>query len=135
VETQKRRRAISSICNNPVTVTQIANTAGDILASGDEFPVGTTEIVFEATDDCDNTTTTTFNITVVDSQQPSIACPSNTVTMCTDVDVCIWTADDTLDPIFNDNCGGIDLSYAITGATTATGDSLPRLDAVGDVLI
>jgi len=117
-------------CNQPVTVTQIANAAGDILASGDEFPVGTTEIVFEATDGCDNTTTTTFSITVIDSQQPSIACPSNTVTMCTDAGICLWTADDALDPIFNDNCGGIDLSYVITGTTAATGDSLPRLDAV-----
>ena len=121
---------IGDDCNTPVSVTQIANAAGDLLPSGSEFPVGSTTIVFQVEDACGNTTLDSFDITVVDSQIPNLSCPSNEVVKCNDTGQCYWTADTSVDAIFADNCGGFDLSYVITGETTASGDSLPRLDMV-----
>jgi len=121
---------IGADCNEPVSITQVANAAGDLIVSGSEFPLGTTTVVFEAEDACGNTARDSFDITVVDSQLPSLSCPSNDVVKCNDTGVCTWAADMSTDAIFADNCMGFDLSYAITGATTAMGDSLPRLDAV-----
>ena len=120
---------IGTDCNQPVSVTQVANGAGDLLLSGSEFPVGTTTIVFQAEDNCGNTVLDSFDITVVDFQQPSLDCPQD-ITVCNDADACFWTADMTTDPIFADNCDGIDLSYTISGETNTSGDSLVRLDNV-----
>ncbi len=56
-----------------VTVTQ---TAGP--ASGSLFPVGTTTIEYEATDDCGNVVTCSFTVTVtVDNGTLSLTCPAN----------------------------------------------------------
>jgi hypothetical protein len=70
---------VATDCNLPATV---AFTSG--IASGQTFPLGTTTIVFTATDNCGNTNTCSFTITVVDSAIPSIACPSNAVEVCAD---------------------------------------------------
>jgi subtilisin-like proprotein convertase family protein len=121
---------VGADCNEAVIVTQVANADGGLLTSGAEFPVGTTTVVFEAEDACGNTARDSFDITVVDTQEPSLSCPSNDVIKCNDTGQCYWTANMSTDAIFADNCGGFDLSYSITGATTAMGDSLPRLDAI-----
>ena len=53
---------ISTTCSNPnVTLTQ---TAG--LASGSQFPIGTTAISYQATDNCSNVETCSFSVTVQD---------------------------------------------------------------------
>ncbi len=121
---------IAEDCNGPVTTVQVPNAAGLLIASGDEFPLGTTSVMFESTDACGNTSMTSFTITVIDSQLPTIGCPSNMVVQCVDLDDCVWSSDMSVDAIFNDNCMGFDLAYTVTGATTAMGDSLPRLDGV-----
>ncbi|WP_232058280.1 HYR domain-containing protein [Nibribacter ruber] len=54
-------------CTSPVTITQ---TAG--LASGSLFPVGTTTNTFEAKDAAGNITTTSFDVTVTDTQKPTV---------------------------------------------------------------
>ncbi|MFZ1332708.1 MAG: HYR domain-containing protein, partial [Flavobacteriales bacterium] len=47
-------------------------------ASGDFFPVGTTQVTYVATDSSSRTMSCTFNVTVQDQQVPSIiGCPSN----------------------------------------------------------
>ena len=56
---------------------------------------------------------------------PSISCLGNDVVQCNDAGTCTWTSDDSTDPIFNDNCTGLTLTYTITGATTVTGDTDP----------
>jgi len=101
-------------CDNTVDVTLI-----DGPASGTTFPIGTTTVTFLATDGCGNTSTCSFDITVLDSGIPNIDCPSNNVVVCTDLGTCTWVSDDQTDPIFNDNCGG-EVTYTITGETTAT---------------
>jgi hypothetical protein len=47
----------------------------DGLPSGSTFPVGTTTNTFVITDDCGNTATCSFDITVNDTEPPIIVCP------------------------------------------------------------
>jgi len=89
------------------------------IPSGMPFPLGTTTLTFEAVDACGNTSTCSFDITVVDSGLPSIHCPSNDVVVCTDPATCTWVSTDQTDPVFNDNCPGQSMTFAMTGATTA----------------
>jgi len=112
---------IAQDCNSPVTVNQIANGSGGLIRSGQEFPLGTTEIVFQAEDNCGNTTNCTFNITVQDSQDPTIACPSNDVVVCVDAGGCDWTSTLNIAPTGADNCPDAAITYSITGATAAIG--------------
>jgi len=46
------------------------------LASGSNFPVGTTNLIFRAIDARGNSSTCVMAVTVVDNQPPSITCPS-----------------------------------------------------------
>ncbi|MEZ4907784.1 MAG: HYR domain-containing protein, partial [Saprospiraceae bacterium] len=110
---------VATDCNSPVTVTL---TSG--IASGQAFPLGDTEITFTATDACNNTAECTFTITVEDSQIPSITCPVNEVTVCTEETSCEWSSDAAINATYNDNCAGSTLSYSITGETTGTGTGI-----------
>ncbi len=112
---------IAEDCNEPVTVTQIANAAGDLLSSGSEFPLGDSEIVFEAEDACGNTSSCSFIITVEDSDIPSISCPSNTILMCADLGGCTWMSDESVHAIFSDNCPDSEVSYVISAPTGGSG--------------
>jgi len=112
-------------CDEMVAVTLIEGPA-----SGTAFDLGTTTVTFLATDDCGNTSTCSFDITVIDSNVPTIDCPSNRVTVCTDEGTCIWISDEQTDPLFNDNCPGLEVSYEITGATTGDGDDTVAGDAI-----
>ena len=116
---------VATDCNEPVTVTLEQG-----IPSGQEFPLGTTHIQFKAVDNCGNEAFCDFDITVTDSQDPSVLCPSNTVHVSVDEGVCTWTADDQVSPRLTfDNCP-YDVTYEISGATTAAGDN----DAAGEVL-
>ena len=57
-------------------------------------------------------------ITVVDTNIPSIQCPTNAVDVCAGT-TCTWTSNASIDPVYNDNCPGATISYTISGATTA----------------
>ncbi|HCA83717.1 MAG TPA: hypothetical protein DEP18_08005, partial [Flavobacteriales bacterium] len=62
------------------TVPTIVQTSGP--PSGSSFNAGTTPIVYTATDGAGNTSTVTFNVTVVDAAPPTFTnCPSN-ITIC-----------------------------------------------------
>ncbi len=84
------------------------------IASGQEFPIGTSTVTFSVTDDCGNSIQESFDITVIDSDVPSIDCPSNDVIVCTDENTCTWAATAATDPIFNDNCANASVSYSYT---------------------
>lgn len=83
--------------NCSFTMTSTANP-------GDNFPIGTTAVTYTATDPAGLSTTCSFNVTVNDTQDPSITCPSD-VALGTDDDACsavvVW-----MTPTFGDNCPG-----------------------------
>ena len=65
-------------CDNDVTITRLDNTG---LNSGDRFPVGTSILIYEAIDDCDNIETCTLKVVVNDYwTAPEIsACPADII--------------------------------------------------------
>src|SRR5690606_27824962 len=116
----------ASSCDAVVTWTAPTftdNCTGTTLTSthepGDVFPIGTTTVTNTATDGAGNTTTCSFDVTVVDTEVPVIAnCPTD-ITVSTDASSCdavvTWTA-----PTFTDNCTGTTLT-----STHEPGDVFP----------
>ncbi|NRB49996.1 MAG: HYR domain-containing protein, partial [Saprospiraceae bacterium] len=89
-------------CGAIVTFT-LPDGATSTPTSGSFFPVGTTTVDVTGSDGCDGTSTCSFKITVNDTEQPSISCPSHT-TVGTDEGEC--GADVHLPaPSADDNCG------------------------------
>lgn len=93
-------------------------TAG--LPSGAVFPVGTTVNTFEVTDAAGNKAACSFSVTVVDSQPPSIACPADVVVNA-DALVCTAVVNGLAPTSAADNCPGVTVAYALSGATSGTG--------------
>src|SRR5690606_28986248 len=76
----------ASSCDAVVTWT--APTASDNCSvslssshnSGAVFPIGTTTVTYTATDGAGNTATCSFNVTVVDTEAPTVnVCPNDTI--------------------------------------------------------
>ncbi|MBN2777226.1 MAG: HYR domain-containing protein [Bacteroidales bacterium] len=93
-------------------------TAG--LASGSEFPVGTTTNTFLVTDAVGRTATCSFDVTVVDDIDPEITCPAN-ISQTADADDC-GAVITYIAPVGTDNCAG-----AVTTQTAglASGSEFP----------
>jgi hypothetical protein len=94
----------------------LVQTAG--IASGGVFPVGTTVNTFRATDAAGNQSFCSFNVTVVDAQNPTITCPANIVRN-TDAGLCTATIA-VPNPTIGDNCSVSSLTWVMTGATTGS---------------
>ena len=105
-------RAVASSGQCSAKVTYTAPTVSDNCAgatyscspaSGATFPTGTTTVACTATDASGNTASCSFAVTVVDTQPPTITCPSN-ISKNTDYGVCgaivTWA-----NPSARDNCG------------------------------
>jgi len=103
---------IADDCNGAT----VAFTSG--IMSGQTFPLGDTPIVFTATDACNNTTTCEFTITVIDSDEPTLICPTNEVVVCNDDASCAWESDTSIVPVGLDDCPSASIAYNVTGATT-----------------
>ncbi|MDC8003310.1 HYR domain-containing protein [Aureisphaera galaxeae] len=89
------RQYVIEVAGFPMT-----QTAG--LPSGSEFPVGTTTNTFEITDAAGNTSTCSFDVTVNDTEDPVISCPTDIVT---DNDLGLCGANVTVPlPDIMDNC-------------------------------
>ncbi|MGE0636859.1 MAG: HYR domain-containing protein, partial [Bacteroidia bacterium] len=95
-------------CGAVVTfaATSTDNCPGETIsfspASGSFFPVGTTEVTATATDAAGNTATCTFNVTVSDTEEPSLVCPAN-VSVPNDAGLCTANVTYTA-PVGVDNC-------------------------------
>jgi gliding motility-associated-like protein len=98
-----------------VTVTQ---TGGP--ASGSTFPAGSTPIEFTAEDEFGNTSICTFNVIVVDTDNPTISCPED-ISVFNDIGLCdaIVSYDA---PLVDDNCG-VESVTLIAGLPS--GDAFP----------
>ena len=115
-------------CDDEITL--IAG-AGNI-DSGSEFPVGSTTLSFTASDACGNVSLVcSFTVTVVDSEVPTLSCPSNTVEVCNDTGLCTWASDVAVVPTFNENCMGDMLTHTIVSAD----GSIDATDAAGTVAL
>jgi hypothetical protein len=89
-------------------------------SSGSLFPVGITTVTFEATDAAGNKAECSFTVTVLDNENPTIACPSNkteTVTIGQTGKVVNYAL-----PVFNDNCPG---SSMVQTSGLASGSNFP----------
>ena len=113
---------------NGAVVTWTLPTASDNCAidtfvsskeSGDEFPIGTTTVTYTATDIHGNETTTSFNVTVIDTEKPVISDTPSDITKSNDAGICgaeiTWTA-----PTASDNA-----AIATFVSTHASGDEFP----------
>ena len=108
-------------CDNNTTDTPVSNPV-----SGTLFPIGTTPVDITVQDDDGNMTSCTFNVTVTDSEAPTITCSTSSIS----VNVPQGTAsmivsNNDLIPTTADNCNSETLSYVRTGATndSGTGDT------------
>lgn len=117
-------------CNAAVTWT--AATASDNCSatltsshnSGDTFPVGTTTVTYIATDVAGNADTTTFTVTVTDTEIPVITCAGN-ATMPADSGMCTASSANLSSASGTDNCSNVTItndapSLLPVGTTTVT---------------
>ena len=93
--------------------TQIFLVSG--IYSGEVFPVGTTTVTYKAVDAAGNTSECSFNVTVVDNEDPVAVCQDITVTLA-DGSATITTGD--VDGGSSDNCGySLSLSQSTFGCS------------------
>ena len=85
-------------CAGQITI----QTAG--LPSGSNFPIGTTINTFQVTDTAGNTATCSFDVTILDSENPTLSCPSD-ISINTDAGLCTAVYNYT-SPVGADNCPG-----------------------------
>ncbi len=81
----------------------LTQTAG--LASGAQFPVGTTTNIFMVTDFTGNTATCSFDVTITDNEPPTVVCPS-TINQGVDMGTC-----------------GAEVNYNVTSADNCPGET------------
>ncbi|HRI58588.1 MAG TPA: HYR domain-containing protein [Saprospiraceae bacterium] len=74
------------------------------MASGSLFAVGTTTVVYKATDASGNMATCSFNVVVLDNENPSITCPADIVKN-NDINKCSATITYIGSAFATDNCG------------------------------
>ncbi|MEO1029820.1 MAG: HYR domain-containing protein [Bacteroidota bacterium] len=106
---------VSDNCSN-VTITNDFNNTAD--ASG-TYPTGTTTVTWTATDAVGNMTTCPQNITVNDTEPPSITCAAD-INVNVDVGMCNATLS-VLAPVFSDNCPNATITNDFTGTSDASG--------------
>ena len=89
-------------------------------ASGDVFAVGTTTVTYTATDNNGNITTSSFDITVLDAEDPVFVSAPSDITVSSTAISCdasvTWTS-----PVVSDNC----TSAPTVTSTYASGDVFP----------
>ena len=84
------------------TMNTATQTAG--LASGEDFPLGTTTNTFEVMDDEGNILSCSFDVTVVDDVDPTIECPEDILINAETGEVTVTIPDFTGDAVAADNC-------------------------------
>nr|WP_241551473.1 HYR domain-containing protein [Gramella oceanisediminis] len=114
-------------------LTSVEVTEG--LTSGSEFPVGTTTVTWTATDASGNTTTSSFTVTVTDTEAPVVSCPEGLTVSTMEgedyaiVDFAPATATDNCEVSVEQTAGPVSGSQFPLGTTTVT---FTATDAAGN---
>lgn len=87
-------------CSTPLTVTNSYNDGG--ANASDEYPPGTTVVVFTATDACGRTSSVDVSVTVIDNFPPRITCPPSITIDCDD-----YVPGNVAPPFIRDNCSSL----------------------------
>ena len=96
----------------------VTSGSGNNTLANVVFNKGTTAVTWTVTDSCNNVRTCSFNVVVTDNILPTISCPAN----ITATGVAGCTRNVTIPAVIpTDNCGISTLTWAMTGATTASG--------------
>ena len=98
--------------------------------SGTAFNVGITSVTYTVEDAAGNTTSCNFTITVTDNENPTITCPAN-VNQNTDFGNCSAVVNGIAPAATNDNCGIIEQTWTLGGATVASSPAVGINDASG----
>jgi gliding motility-associated-like protein len=109
------------------TLSGATTASGLTTLAGVDFNLGTTTVLWTITDGSGNTSTCTFNVTVVDNINPTIlSCgATGAQVVSSDLGVCTFTqTSNSWDAIASDNCTVGSISYTLSGATTGSGTSL-----------
>lgn len=98
-------------CGGNVSVTQ---TTG--LPSGSTFAVGTHQIIYTANDGNGNTSTCSFTIVVLDTQNPAINCPPQVISRDANAGCNFMQTGTALDATASDNCQIVSLTHDYAAA-------------------
>ncbi len=91
------------------------------------FYVGVTHVIYYVTDPDGNEANCSFDVTILDVTPPVIIAGCTSVSETADPDNCSKIPTTLIDPDYNDTCwpkDSLDLSYEITGATSASGTGI-----------
>ncbi|MEM6345238.1 MAG: HYR domain-containing protein [Bacteroidota bacterium] len=125
---------ITDNCPGPFTITNDYNNTND---ASDIYPVGITTVTFTITDPAGNTTTCSMNVTVEDTENPTILCPFPSQIALNGAGI----VDLSQLPFFNqsvDNCGPVTISFApktiydCSDAGTTTVITITATDGAGN---
>jgi len=106
--------------NCPLPAGAVTQTGG--LASGSSFPKGITTVIFKVTDASGLTKTCTFKITVNDTENPVITCPSS---QSRNADTGLCTAVTTYSmPTATDNCAPAPTVVRVSGPASGSAFSV-----------
>ncbi len=120
----------------PTTTDNCGATLTSDHASGELFPVGVTTVTYTSTDAAGNKATSSFTVTVTDTEKPAINCPTAITANATTVVAGKTGAYVTFAATATDNCGTPTITYSPAsgsffpvGATTVT---VTAVDAKGN---
>lgn len=119
--------SVSDNCDpSPEIICSLVTPNGSVLITPQtQFPKGENSIVCFARDKCGNLSRScAYILTVRDNQAPKITCPiSTSVTGTINAQGRCQAVVRNLSPTVTDNCSMLTITYAVGGATTATGSN------------
>ena len=112
--------------DNCAGASALNNYTNSSSLAGAVLPKGTTTVVWTMTDAANNTRTCTYDITIIDTEKPTISC-INDQTRSTNTGVCTYTVSGTeFNPTFSDNCPGSSVLNNYNNSSSLAGAVFPK---------